>query len=523
MRKIDGTTLTELHEYLAARLSKGASEPLNRQIYLHLRDAILHGVLASGTALPSSRALAESLDLGRNTVLHAYGQLEAEGYIASRAGAGTFVAKLDDDRPDGIPAKEAPHKAFKALSQRGETVLQNLPPTFEHATNAYLRPGLPDLAAFPWKQWQRILHKHQRACLPRDLGYMGGGGHPALKASLARHLALSRGVNCMPDQILITHGMQQALLTIALSLADGGDAVWLEDPGYMGVRLAFLAAGLEVHPVPLDAEGMRWSDALPSPRLIYVTPSHQYPTGAVMSLARRQALLAEATRRGAWIIEDDYDSEFRHAGRPIAALQGLDKSGRVIYLGTFSKMLFPALQLGYIVVPPDLAGSMRRLQARLMREGCYIEQAALAEFIDDGHFGAHLRHMRVVYARRQGKLRQALARELGSHYTTQPADYDAHISLMGGAAGMHVLMRLPKGADDEEISMALHRSGLHITALSRYSLGATPFPGLVLGYASEDDATLTLAAVQLARLLREWLWPETVAAATRATGTSTPP
>ncbi|MBV8659497.1 MAG: PLP-dependent aminotransferase family protein [Burkholderiales bacterium] len=523
MRTVDGTTLAALQEYLAGRLAKHATEPLNRQIYLQIRDAILHGPLSSGMALPSSRALAESLGLGRNTVLHAYGQLEAEGYIASRAGAGTFVADLDNAPPVGHQPAQTPHKAFQALSKRGETVLYNLPPTYEDASNAHLRTGLPDLSAFPWKQWQRILHKHQRACKPSDLGYMGRGGHPALKASIARYLSLSRGVNCTPDQILITHGMQQALLTIALTLADSGDQVWLEEPGYMGVRLAFLAAGLDVHPVPVDADGMQWSDALPSPRLIYVTPSHQYPTGAVMSLARRQALLAEATRRGAWIIEDDYDSEFRHSGRPIAALQGLDKTGRVIYLGTFSKMLFPALQLGYLVVPPDLAHSMRRLQARLMREGSYLEQAALADFIDEGHFGAHLRHMRVTYARRQGKLRQTLVRELGEHFTEQPAHFDTHISLLGGAAGMHVLMRLPKHVDDSVISGALHAAGVHIAALSRYCLSTPPFPGLILGYANEDDATLTLAVVKLARLLKELVWPNSVADARRVASPTTAP
>lgn len=446
--------------------------------------------MAHGRPLPPSRTLATDLAIARNTVLHAYEQLCAEGYCNSRSGAGTFVAsKLPDPLPMAATAAQS-NRASPGLSVRGQQLLGNETRRITLPSNAFI-PGQPDLAAFPWRIWQKLLIAQQRQAQYSDYDYRSDGGHPALKLALAGYLRLSRGVNCEPEQVLITGGMQQSLGLIAQTLADPGDVAWMEEPGYLGVRRAWQAASLTIHGVPLDEQGLNWEGCeRPSPRLIYVTPSHQYPLGHVLSLARRQALLQTATEHSAWVVEDDYDSEFRHRGRPLAAMQGLDRGGRVIYLGTFSKVMFPALRLGYLVAPKQLIDPLRRLQARLYRESDYVTQAAVADFITQGHFGSHLRRMRGIYARRQGKLRDTLTEYLG----------DA-LPLLGGEAGMHVTARLPAGSDDQAISQALALKGLIAAPLSNYCINPPPFPGLVLGYAGLDDAAVRLAAVHLARAL----------------------
>jgi GntR family transcriptional regulator/MocR family aminotransferase len=430
--------------------------------------------------------------------LHAYTQLAAEGYVLSRAGAGTYVSGAAiDSAPQGKPLGH-PDASQPKLSSRSEALLHTTGTVRPHAPSSF-PVGMPDLAAFPWPIWQRLLHRQQRHIQPEHLRYLKAGGHPALKAALTKYLRLSRGVVCTPEQILITSGMQQALWLVALATADAGDKVWMEDPGYNGAKAAWLAAGLDIVPVSIDAEGLHWEGIETAPKLIYVTPSHQYPLGAVMSLARRQALLREAVGRGAWIVEDDYDSEFRHDGRPLAALQGLDTTGRVIYLGTFSKVLFPGLRLGYLVAPLALVEPLRHLQSRLSREGSYPEQAAVADFINEGHFGAHLRRMRVIYARRQNKLRATLLAELGERMT---GEGDDRISLLGGEAGMHLTLRLPATLCDIAVSNTLAQKDIHVTALSHYCHGQPPFPGLILGYSGLDDATLIFNAVQLGRALK---------------------
>jgi GntR family transcriptional regulator/MocR family aminotransferase len=504
MRTADGTNLHALQDYLGLHLSRDGLEPLNRQLYRHLRGAILSGLLARGSALPASRSLCDAMNLGRNTVLHAYGQLEAEGYVVSRAGAGTYVSDaLPDPPPVGTEESQAAPSPLP-LSKRAQSLLKGIQQRGSPETPTFA-PGMPDTSTFPWALWLRLQQRHQRSAQGTDLGYLSNGGHPALKAALATYLRLSRGVNCEAEQILITSSMQQAFHLVALATADAGDTVWMEEPGYPGARFAWQAAGLRIEPVATDAEGLRWHGSEPDPRLIYVTPSHQYPLGCVMSLARRHALLQEAAERDAWLVEDDYDSEFRHDGRPLAAMQGLDRQGRVIYLGTLSKVLFPALRMGYLVAPPDLVEPLRILQARLMREGSYIEQATLADFIEDGHFGAHLRRMRGIYAKRQSKLREALAAHLGDWLADSESPRPDQIALLGGAAGMHLTLRLPAGLDDRLFSQQLGDMGMLAPALSGYCLRPPPFPGLVLGYGGADDATLMLAAVRLARFLAEVL------------------
>lgn len=488
MQNKDGTNLLPLADFLQTRLQRDAKEPLNRQLYRTLRDAIIAGQLVTDRPLPPSRALAESLQIARNTVLHAYEQLVAEGYLQTRPGAGTFVSFAADTPPAAVSVNQA-NSAAPGLSQRGLALLDAMPQTGREY--AAFSPGLPDLQAFPWPQWQRLLLQAHRDTPAADYGYRVEGGHAALKAALAQYLPLSRGVNCTADNILITGGTQQSFDLIARAVSEPGDTVWMEEPGYPGARMAWLANGLQLCATALDKEGLNWP-ALPgkSPRLIYVTPSHQYPLGSVMSLARRQALLAEAGRHGAWIVEDDYDSEFRHGGRPLAAMQGLDRNGQVLYLGTFSKVMFPALQLGYLVAPTALITPLRRLQKALWRESNYAQQAALAAFIDEGHFTAHLRRMRLLYAQRQEKLRNILADKLPG--------WPVH----GGEAGMHMALQLPAGLDDQAISRELAALGVTAVPLSDYCYNTPPFPGLVLGYAGVQDVELVRAAVRMGQYLQ---------------------
>ncbi|MFC4159511.1 MocR-like pyridoxine biosynthesis transcription factor PdxR [Chitinimonas lacunae] len=482
---VDRTTLPP-----TPALSPTADEPLYRQLYRRLRQAIIDGRLRPGARLPSTRALAAEWGVGRNTALAAVEQLQAEGYLTARVGAGTYVSVA---LPDPMPSRPSQWLVNSevgkepGLSARARGLLTWVSEREEGETRAFM-PGVPDLATFPWPLWFKLLARQQRAAKPADWDYGHEAAHPALRTALVDHLTLARGVVCRPEQIIVTAGMQQALDLLARTLADPGDVAWIEEPGYPGAQAAFTAAGLTLNPIPVDEHGMAWQDAdYPPPRLIYVTPSHQYPLGSVLSMARRQALLREAAQHGAWIVEDDYDGEFRHDGRPLAALQGLDRGGRTVYLGTFSKVMFPALALAYMVVPLQLARDIALLQARLYRKPCRVTQAALAEFISAGHFGAHLRRMRGLYANRRDKLLDTLQQRLG----TEARFY-------GAEAGMHLVLRLPGHCNDVEVAHRLAAAGLTTPPLSDYALCKPPFPGLLLGYGAVEDATLRLAAHRLA-------------------------
>lgn len=474
-------------ELLSGRLRRDGPLSLSRQLCQLLRSAMLDGRIPAGSRLPSSRWLAAELKLARNTVLEVYDQLLAEGYLDTRRGAGSFV--LESLRPH---LARQPLPAQLGLSARGQAVLACGPtPAGLHGAFA---PGVPALEAFPRQAWQRALNRHSRQAPDHWLGYQAQGGLPALREALAAYLGQSRGVRCSADQVLITGGAQQALDWLARLLADPGDVAWVEDPGYLGARTALTAAGLQLCPLPVDAAGLNPAAApahAPSPRLIYVTPSHQYPCGAVMPLARRQALLAHADACGAWIIEDDYDSEFRYASQPVAALQGLAASARVMYVGTLSKVMFPGLRLGYLVVPDALIDAFRRASWHLAREGHYPVQAALADFIASGQLARHIRRMRELYLSRQQHLRQAVQQRLG----------DA-LPLSGGEAGMHLLAHLPAEVDDQALAQqGWARHQLILRPLSAHSLAAIPPRGWLLGYAGVAEAEITRAVDAMAVLL----------------------
>ena len=485
-------------DFLTAGLQRGAGAalPQNRQLYRLLREVILDGRLPSGSKLPSTRQLADALSVARNTVLYAFEHLLAEGYVVARVGAGTFVA---DTLPDAAPAQPTPHRGASApaqpvpLSRRGQRVLGNLSMAGRASRYGFaFVPGVPDLHAFPWATWEKLLGRQIKHPNPSWMDYSRDGGHPRLKAAIAQYLRLSRSVECEPEQVLITGGAQQSMDLIARALADAGDVAWLENPGYNGARAAFTAADLAVHPVPIDSEGLAWQDGPhPVPRLIYVTPSHQYPIGTLMSLARRRALLQYAQTHNAWVLEDDYDSEFHFDGRPVAALQGLDTNGRVLYLGTFSKVMFPGLQLGYLVVPRALADTFVSLYARLYREGQLPAQAALAEFIEDGHFSAHIRRMRILYREKRDLMVAGMTRVLGE----TPV-------LSGLSGGMHVVWQLPENVDDRQASARLAEVGVVAPPLSKYALSPGVPSGLMLGYAGTDKADLVRAVGLLGKALR---------------------
>lgn len=464
---------------LALRVSVNGDVSLVQQLYSTLRAWIQGGELEAGSSLPSSRHLSHVLGISRNTVLAAMDRLLAEGLVVSRRGAGLYVAKL----PTLAPPVERPTVTAFHYSARGQALIDRCGTLSQH--HQAFAPGIPGLDLFPHAQWQRLLRRHFHQADAAWLSYQSLGGLPALKDALCDYLTLSRAVRCRPDQIVITQGAQQAFELIVQLLTDSGESVWMEEPGYGGAQTAFLAAGLTITPIPVDEEGMnpaRCPAPASSPSLIYVTPSHQYPSGVTMPVPRRLALLECAARHGAWIIEDDYDSEFRYDTPPVPSLQGLAAQAAVIYVGTFSKVLYPGLRLGYLVLPDPLADTFRLAHARLHREGNYPTQSALAEFIAKGHFSRHIARMRAQYRQRQTCLRNALA----------PA-IEQGLKLSSGHAGIHLVAELDNQTQEQRLIELAHEAGITLSPLSRYYLGQPQRAGLVLGYAGATENELLRA------------------------------
>ena len=446
--------------------------PLHRQLYEALRRAILDGKLAAGDRLPSSRDLVQDLGMSRNTVVAALSQLTVEGYLVSHVGSGTFVK-------DGVPKPTrrrhlAREDQGAELSRRG----QALATTFcaSQLEIQPFTPGIADFNAFPVALWQRLQNKHWRMTYPEMLDYNDSGGYAPLRRAVADYLRIFRSVPLDVEQVIITSGTQQTMELCAHLLADHRDTVWLEDPAYWGAVKAFMATGLSLHPVPVDEHGIapQAHDEATPPRLIYVTPSHQYPTGAVMSLERRHQILALARQHKAWILEDDYDSEFRFSGPPISSLAGLDTDQRVLYMGSFSKVLYPGLKLAYLVVPKGLVAAFKRAHYDLNRPGQMPLQAALAEFIEMGHFASALRRARQSYAERRRCLLAALQPCLGPQ-----------AQITGAEQGLHLCLRLPEAIDDQALADQMSKLDLTVRPLSAYCLKRQDAKGLVIGYVCE--------------------------------------
>jgi GntR family transcriptional regulator / MocR family aminotransferase len=460
--------------------------PLYRQVYLGLQDAITSGKLAAGTKLPATRALALAHGISRNTVLIAFEHLIGAGYLETRAGDGTYVAQ------GFVP--DAQSKSVQQLSARG-TLLAYTPVTVARIRGfGAFRTGIGDLEVFPWNDWARLSARVARKPVRELLGYSDPAGYIPLREAIAAHLRASRAVNCIAEQVMIVTGSQHALLLCAQMLLDPNEIACMEQPGYLGARGALIAAGVRVVGVPVDDSGLNVAvleKRAANVRLVYVTPSHQYPTGVTMSLERRKQLLAWAERKQAWIIEDDYDSEYRYDNRPLESLQSLDRHGRVIYCGTFSKVLFPGLRLGYMIVPGNLLEAFSHARALLDRNPPALTQATLHAFMQEGHFARHVRRTTKLYLERQLVLREALEKNLGDL-----------LELRGFDAGMHLCAWLPPGFDDARISNLAADRGLQVLPVSALSDQPLERGGLMLGYAAIKSQDLKLGVKQLASIIR---------------------
>ena len=481
-------------------LDKASVQPLHRQLYAALRREILQRTLLPGTRLPSTRDLSRSLAISRNTVVAAFEQLIAEGYLESRVGDGCYVSSAVAESISfsqlDMPLQSQPTTPPAAgLSTRGLEILHM--PANTNSDNGTARPfriGGPGIDEFPGQLWTRLTAQHWRKSSKLLLGYGSSPGYAPLRQAISAYLGASRGVQCGSEQVIITSGAQGALQMIALLLLNPGDIVWTENPGYRGARAALLAAGAQLLPIPVDSQGLDLETGMqlcPTARMVYVTPSHQYPMGVTMSLARRLALIDWARRAGAWIIEDDYDSEFRYQGRPLASLQGLDGGKCVVYIGTFSKILFPALRLGYMVIPEGLVDQFRAVLGSLNHHLPGIEQAVLTDFLTEGHLLRHIRHMRQLYAERQQMLIEMIQSTLGSD-----------LQIYAAEAGLHVTGLLPANLDDQAVSTEALRLGIEAPALSSYSLCPLSQGGLVLGYAGLSGAQIRAGVFALGEAIR---------------------
>lgn len=474
--------------------------PFYRQIYNQIRQAILSGAFKSKMRLPASRLLAQQLGVSRMTIINAYEQLFAEGYLEGKTGSGTFVAaalpedffntpRAEKRNPRRLKTRQINFSDYgEQLSKNDYTVLRHHSPRkflpFQHGITAYDK--------FPFDVWSKIAQKWHGKSSPELLGYGDLKGFSPLREAVAAHLASSRGVKCSPEQIIITGGTQSAVDLIARILLERGDAVWMEEPCYRGARDSFLSLNARISHIAVDAEGFDVDKAKrenAAARIVYVTPSHQYPLGATMSLKRRLSLLEWANANDAWILEDDYNSEFRYAGRPLASLQGLDRDGRVIYIGTFSKTIFPALRLGCLILPPDLVKVFAAGRSLTDVHAPTINQAILAEFISEGHFARHLRRMRNLYETRQNILVAEIKKRLGDVLQIEPAE-----------AGMHLIGWLSENFDDRKICRRAAQLNLNITPVSDYRNIKSKRGGLLLGYTAFDEKQIKEGVRKLAKV-----------------------
>ena len=492
-RVSDGTVLP-------LALDRHAAEPMHRQLYDQMRALILDGRLKAGSRLPSSRTLSRELAISRNTVTGAFDQLFAEGYLVGKVGAGSFVSdELPEDalslrKVDQNPGARKPRR--QGLSQRGARLAALRGGRSNRGTPAFAI-GLPDLDSFPFDVWSRLMTKAWRRPPRALLAQAEPAGYLPLRQAIVDYLTTARGVRCEAEQVIIVAGVQQAIGLACHVLLDEGDVALMEEPGYPGVRGALLGAGIRPATAPVDAEGMdidAGEAKVPGARLVCVAPSHQYPLGVTMTLARRLKLLDWAQRTDGWVLEDDYDSEYRYSGRPLSALQGLDRDGRVVYAGSFSKVMFPSLRIGYLVVPADLAEPFRLARAALDDHPSTIAQPALAAFIEEGHFAAHLRRMRRLYAERRAALDQLLKDRLGDNITIAPSE-----------AGMHLLARfspdIAPGISDREIQSRAAELGVAVSALSAYYADETTDRGLLLGFSAVPIESMPEAVNRLMRAL----------------------
>jgi GntR family transcriptional regulator/MocR family aminotransferase len=476
------------------RIDPAAGRTISAQLASSLRHAVLEGLLQAGERLPATRVLAAELGLARTTVVEAFESLVSEGLLETRTGSGTYVT-----RTPGLPALPAaggspPDLQRLAQPERLARLMAAARQQFAERPDHAPRPfttAMPDFDLFPMARWARLLNRHWQGDRAAILGYQDPLGHAALRAAIARHLRGNRGIACDPAQVFITSGAQQAFQLIAAMLLDPGDPVWFEDPGAIGARNCFVVHGAGVVPVGIDAEGLSVAEGLaraPDFKLAFVTPSHQQPLGVRMSHERRIALLQAAAGAGAFVVEDDWDGDFTLSGRPMPALKAIDAGERVIYVGSFSKSMFPALRIGYLVAPPSLISTFE-VALRAFSSGVPTSlQAAVAAFIDDGLFAAHIRRMCRLYAERQDVLLDATA-NLSEWLDIRPTP-----------TGMHVLALLKGGLRGDMVAEAAGAEGLTVSPVSRFCIRPQPMEALVLGFSGFGPARIAAGAKQLARV-----------------------
>jgi Transcriptional regulators containing a DNA-binding HTH domain and an aminotransferase domain (MocR family) and their eukaryotic orthologs len=489
---------TALTDWLAHRLDRSSGQPMYRQLYELLQSAILSGAMPANAKVPSSRTLAVELGVARNTVTLVFEQLVLEGYLVAASGRGTFVAELGQAagireqpaRPNRLPTVDQPF-----LSHRGRELFHGAV-VFERHPGAFM-PGVPDLTCFPTQIWARLQMKHWRRPQAIALSYAPPGGQSDLRNAIANYVRTARSVRCSPSQVVVTTGNHQSIdLTIQL-LTDPGDLIWTEDPCYWGTRSVLQASGLTLKAIPVDSEGILPSsiDQQSPPKVILVTPSHQYPLGMAMSLRRRRLLLEYASQHSCWIIEDDCNSEFRYETKPLPSLQGMDESGRVLYINSFSQSLFPGVRLGFVVVPPDLAPIFAIASTDLDREGQELHQAVLAQFLDEGYFNSHIRRMRALYRERRDLLVGAIKNRFGNE-----------LQIAGGDVGLHVTLLLPDHVDDRSVARTAAEAGIVVRPLSVYFKNRSDsIRGILLGYACVTNDDIEPDFAVLANILDDYL------------------
>ena len=463
---------------LSVALDHKSARPISTQLYMILREMMLSGAIAPKARLPATRAMARDLGISRTTVIEAFERLAAEGLIESRIGAGSFVSEaLNSDRPRAVARKTAgtPKVPSPSLSKAMDWAVgrfgdrSRLP----HVPRAFVT-ALPAFDAFPMAQWARIMARHWRTGRADVMGYGAPFGYAPLRAAIAAHLRTNRGINCDSDQIFIVGGAQQAFNLIGSILLSPGDKVWFENPGAIGARNSLLACGADLVPVPVDQEGMCVEEGLRRSRqfrLAFVTPSHHQPLGHIMSLERRFALLRSAEQAGAWIIEDDYDGEFCFGQQPLATLKSIDRTGLVIYVGTFSKSLFPALRLGFMLAPPSLVDAFNRVSASFVQGVPTSVQAGVAEFIEEGFFATHIRRMRRTYQERHAVLCEAATRELTGVLDIVPTE-----------SGLHTIGHLHPAITEGAAAQAAEQRGIVVSPTARFCLEPAGTNALVLGF-----------------------------------------
>lgn len=478
--------------------------PIYRQLYNGLRQAIISGRLEAGVRLPSSRDMAQLFSVSRNTILDAIGQLIAEGYLDTRQGSGTYITHNLPEELMELDSKgrlSSPILSQKrTVSNRGSQIA-----TMEFTPRRKTNPdyvftiGMPAVDIFPFNIWSRLTSYHYRNSLKSQFDYQlsDGAGYYPLREAIAHYLNTARAMQCKPHQVIICNGSQHGLYIASRVLLDPGDKAWIENPGYLGARWVLSSANAEIVPINVDEHGLRVEDGIqqaPDARLAYVTPSLQFPIGCMMNLKRRSDLLNWANHSDAWIIEDDYDHEFRYEGNPLMSLQGLDASGRVIYIGTFSKVLFPGLRIGYLVVPEDLVEVFTAARTLIDLRTTSIPQLVLNDFIRGGHFTRHIRRARSLYAQRREHFLKEVEEQLGDI-----------VSIGSSVAGMHIVLWLPDHISDEIIFHEMQEQGIETLPISRFHIGTPQRSGLIMGYAAASEDKISDGIEKLSKTLNKHL------------------